>query len=526
MKTASDKNRTKSGNHDSFNVPPSNNGEEEPEQTEIDPEDDAAMAAVWAEEDEEPTSPFPVEALPPAIKAPVEDWMRQLGMPALFPAVCALTAISAALGRGVRVRNNKGQTYPNIFSLLGADSGVGKSLAYNEAMRPLEELQAECDEAFRLEKSELQAGLSLLKKEITKALKDGKPIETNLPGLEKSTRKNLTELYEEKDLLETRMASTPCVWTSDFTSEALGARLAASNEQLAVLSDEGGICLNNLLGKYNKSDMTDDILLCKCFSVNAHAVDRIGRGRLTLKLPCITLLLLVQPDLLTKAFQNERLLLGGFLARCLCADTQLEMQEEKEGEESITFDAKIVASWSKLIKTLYAKYHEAKTPYDLTITPEVWVLSQLLHNSIVQKVRGQFFDIKSFAARWREITWKVALVLHAALYGTNCEKHLLEASTFKAATQIVKYFNALQIKVLENIRSDRLKKTHARLQELFLINCFGPITLRDLTHRHKIPKGEVLLCVKNYSGIYKMTSFRPKQGGRLSTVISLQNVPK
>ena len=42
-----------------------------------------------------------------------------------------------------------------------------------------------------------------------------------------------------------------------------------------------------------------------------------------LELPCIALLLLVQPDILRRVFKNERLTIGGFLARCLCADSKL-----------------------------------------------------------------------------------------------------------------------------------------------------------------------------------------------------------
>ena len=44
----------------------------------------------------------------------------------------------------------------------------------------------------------------------------------------------------------------------------------------------------------------------------------------------MTLLVLTQPDLLHKLFSNERLLVGGFLARCLAADSRMEIQDESE----------------------------------------------------------------------------------------------------------------------------------------------------------------------------------------------------
>jgi hypothetical protein len=56
----------------------------------------------------------------------------------------------------------------------------------------------------------------------------------------------------------------------------------------------------------------------------------VSRPPIVLHHPCVTMLLLVQPDLLQKAFSNERLLVGGLLARCLAADSKMEVQYEDE----------------------------------------------------------------------------------------------------------------------------------------------------------------------------------------------------
>jgi hypothetical protein len=126
--------------------------------------------------------------------------------------------------------------------------------------------------------------------------------------------------------------------------------LAASGEQMAVLSDEGGMTLYNLLGRYTKGDVTDDALLCKCKTVNSHTVDRISRPPVLLEQPCVSLLLLVQPDLIRKAFGNERLMVGGFLARCLSADSRMKVQMEEESEYMANSD--IMMGWNEHIKAL------------------------------------------------------------------------------------------------------------------------------------------------------------------------------
>ena len=337
---------------------------------------------------------FPIAVLEafPSLLQPIQDWKRQLGMPSLLPVVCAILVLSMALGRGLRARNNKGGTYPNLFALLGADSGTGKTLVFDAAMQPLIELQKELTEEFNQAASMLKAELLLVKKEIeaiaflfSKLKKGGKKL---TPEEEAKNKERLAALHQEQEKIENKLAKPPAIWTSDFTAEALANRLANSNELLSVASDEGGIAVQCMEGRYSAGDDSDDMLLCKMFSVNSHIQDRIGRGRITLAEPCGALLLLVQPDILTRAFSNTRLVIGGFLARCLCADTKLEVQYEDENAEVTAFDTEISASWSKLIKETYRKYHNAGQPYDLRINPGVHRLSCRMHNWVVARVRG------------------------------------------------------------------------------------------------------------------------------------------
>jgi hypothetical protein len=232
-----------------------------------------------------------------------------------------------------------------------------------------------------------------------------------------NAEEKLAALYKEQDDLEDKLKHTCRVWTSDFTSEALGGLLQYNNEVIGVCSDEGGIALYNMLGRYTEGNVTDDILLCKCFSVNSHPIDRISRGQILLKAPCVALLLIVQPDLLQMAFSHTRLLLGGYLARCFSADTKLQMREETD-ENAAPFDAGIKASWNTFITAVYKKYHDATEPFDIPVDEEVSKLSRKLHNTIVRRGRGRLADIRSFAARWVEQTWKVAILVHVGTHGT------------------------------------------------------------------------------------------------------------
>jgi hypothetical protein len=499
--------------------------DERDEVPELDPSwEDPSDQCTDTKQEKEQRDTFPIDALPETIVVPVKDWMRHVRVPTLLPAMCGLVAISVALGRGLSVLSNKSWTFPNIFALLAAETGSGKSLVYDEAMRPLVEIQADMESALEGEAGRIQAKIGMAKAEITakhsmlqKGVKGKKLTNSEKGEIEDS----LSELHQQIEDLVERLSKPPCVWTSDFTSEALGVCLKNNDELVAVLSDEGSIALFNILGRYNDGNITDDALLCKCFSVNSHGVDRVSRKRITLKAPCVALLLIVQPDILRMAFSNQRLLIGGFLARCLSADAHLQMQEETV-DSAVHFNEAIADQWSRCIKELFEKYHQAKEPYKLKVDPAIRTKSRLFCNKIVRLVKGRLNDVRGFAARWNEQAWKIAELLHVGIHGTDCENHVLTAETFENATRIVRCFISTQLEVLKMLRIDAVEKTYDRLRELFERHENAPMRLRELERRHGLEKDLALSCVKTYPDTYGIEVVKSTRGGSPSMFIFLR----
>jgi hypothetical protein len=258
---------------------------------------------------DEDTDPFPLDVFPSALKAPIEEMVRHYKVKVALPAMVTLSVNSAAIGRGIIVMSNVRRTYANIYALLGAESGTGKSVVHEDLAQVMLDVQNEILEKFlKEEKPSLEAELKLLEREIQQIIKEAVPDHAG------DTRQlRLTDLFKRQAELNDQLESAYRLVSSDFTSEALGKLLAASGEQMAVLSDEGGIALYNMMGRYTKGDTTDDIFLSMCKTVTSHIVDRATRAPILLKAPCVTLLLMVQPDLLNKAFADERLRVGGFL---------------------------------------------------------------------------------------------------------------------------------------------------------------------------------------------------------------------
>jgi replicative DNA helicase len=475
-------------------------------------------------DDEDLHPEFPLETMPPTFRQPIEEVMRHYKVNALLPVACALVINSAAIGRGLMVKSNVKRTYANIYSIIAAKSGTGKSNVFDEFMVPLNKLQFETLKEFNAEqKPRAEAELKLLQQEIQSLLKHKKNSKEFDLG-EDARHERLCELLQQQAVLEDKLEFASRLWCVDFTSEALGMLLASSKEQIAVLTDEGGLPLYNMLGRYTKGDVTDDILLCKAKTVNSHSVDRVGRAPIVLSQPCISLLLLVQPDLLRKAFGNERLLVGGFLARCLAADAGMEIQYEDENTIPEP-DENVMKRWGDHICSLVKTFRFADDSYSIAVDPEVRKASRKFHNEIVDQVRDALWDISTFAMRWVERAWEISLNLHAGIYGVECYRQRLSAKTFSNAVSIARFFAARQLVALQAPRIKAHDEMCDRLKTIFSRNEQSPITLRDLRRRHGLNRDEVIKSVKSNPETFGVAIAHSSRGGSPSTLVFLQTNP-
>jgi len=93
---------------------------------------------------------FPIEVLPPALRALCAECARVLSVPIAMPAMCGLAVASAALGAKLRVRSVLGKmTSANIFALIAAESGTGKSETHRVFIAPFEACQSAAQKHWR-----------------------------------------------------------------------------------------------------------------------------------------------------------------------------------------------------------------------------------------------------------------------------------------------------------------------------------------------------------------------------------------
>jgi hypothetical protein len=181
--------------------------------------------------------------------------------------------------------------------------------------------------------------------------------------------------------------------------------------------------------------------------------------------------------------------------------------------------------WNQHVRAMVKNFRAADEPYWINSEHGVRAISRECHNNIVDQIRGVFWDIDSFAMRWVERAWEIALNLHSGLHGTECYRHPLAEETFANAVSISTYFAERQIEVLNAMRTKAINDNRDRLQKIIKTNDKKPVTIRDLKRRHGIERQEVLNNVKSHPELFGIAELRQTTGGPPSLIVFLQSDP-
>jgi hypothetical protein len=465
--------------------------------------------------------PFPVHLLYPPLGGFVKAVAAALNIPCALPAVAALGAVAAALGRGLQIQTGTELfCRGNLYLIAAAMSGVGKSLGIKHATAPLWAFQ---EEQLRLWQQESQPDLlarrGMLESEIKSLQSRCKANERNPEkdsGFDRDeVKQQLIEKYRE--LTEVNEAlRPPQLIVEDTTVEAAGVALRNNREQAFSLSADAGKAVQNLEGRYAKEGSSiEDNLYLKAYSGDPHVVHRITRESILLRAPCMTLLWFTQPDLFQRLIRNERLRLGGFLARCPCCDTRVQPTELPPSlDDDLPIPQKEKEDYHALIGTLARTYLEAKEPLTVPRSNDASKLFRAYHNALVPRRKTDLSDINSIAARWHENAWRVSLGQHATLRRGDAHCYAESLETAERALGIMKWFSEEVVLALQPAREDRKHEDLTRLLSIVIERYGGVATLRDLKGRNGFTETQVQELVEAFPAKIRIerTKSRPKGG--------------
>lgn len=410
------------------------------------PEDDGA--------DDAPM-PFPLDALPPTMALVAAGVARTARVPDRLSGVCTVGIVSAAIGAGLEVQSDTQRTTRgNLFLLVSAETGTGKSRTFELLATPLLDHQERLQEHWRKESApRLQSDLKILDRELANLEK--KVARTSDPA----ERERLRGEHEYKTAQKTELAARniqPVLLVQDATTERLTAMVEEQGEVLFSASSDCRKVVDNLMGRYSATKSTDESFYLAGYSGDHVRVDRGGRPPVNLRRPCLGLLWFGQPDLVASMLGEDSLSASGFLPRNLICHSHAAPQRIEGEPEPIA--ARVLADWSTLVTDLLAAYRQPGVCHILQPTPEARLCFVNYHNSLVERRKVELRDVTGFAARWCENAWRLAVVFHAGLHGPDAHNHPLAAETAANAVRVVEWFAAQQLDILARSRHQAATK--------------------------------------------------------------------
>lgn len=257
---------------------------------------------------EKPALPtFPVDALPKIIKDYVVAVAETTQTPVDMAATASLAIMSLCMQGRYKVIGKADWNEPvNLYTLIIAEASERKSAIIGLMLRPINEyeLKYNQDNGYRFEASRIhKSALEIKKKTIENQFAKGK-----------ATENDVTEVSKQLDSF--KEVKPKKLYVDDITTEKLTSVLADSDGKTAIISTEGGI-FDVLAGMYNKSVNIDVFL--KSYSGDSIRVDRIGRSGSFIKHPTLTILLSVQPSVLSQLISNTTFEGKGLTTRFLYA---------------------------------------------------------------------------------------------------------------------------------------------------------------------------------------------------------------
>lgn len=257
---------------------------------------------------------YPVDALPPAMKAAVLEVAAAVRVDPAVPAMAFLGAVAGVLGPLTRVvLSPTWSEYCNLYLALVAETSSGKTPGSAPAWTPLRTLEAQIREAATADSRMARAMLPVHEAALKQAQRSGGGGGGGV----------LVGLMAQIDLAKAAIAREPDarLLVDDVTPERLAELLAANGGHIVAVNDEGSL-LRHLLGMYSRSPNLDPFL--KGWDGNPLTVDRKGSGGASKTAvhvpgPRLTLIAAVQPTMVREfgAEANRHLVERGVLGRVL-----------------------------------------------------------------------------------------------------------------------------------------------------------------------------------------------------------------
>lgn len=366
---------------------------------------------------------FPVQSLPEPLLSFTKELRDVYSVPSEFPACAALGAVSAALRKKIRLNNGKYTNYPQLWIMLVAPPGIGKTEPLNLAFKPL----AEIDKSSYQNYTE---SLSHWKTELAEARKD-KTEEPDKP------------IYKQ-------------VLIDDFTPESLYQTMYNNSDSITLFRDELSGWFADF-GRYNKSGEIQRYL--SMFNNGQFTINRKSQETLLIHKPLLNVIGSIQPNVLNTALNNQNLIDNGFASRFLFAYPQ---NIKKPHYSDKTVDENITKDFYTLINHLHSLPEIEEPVYLSDVAKELFII---FSNKLTDKANENSSELlKGMYSKTDIQLLRIALLLHIVKSVYNDElwsNNLILEDTMQQAIDICEYFITCSLSLLGETGINKISTAEA-----------------------------------------------------------------
>jgi len=390
------------------------------------------------------------------------------------PEMCVLPLLSVlsmcVQGKAVIRHPKNAHTEPlNIYTMTIAAPGERKSGSFKEFIRPVNEYQAQRNEALRLAVRNYKTRKAFLERQRDNAMKGQKA------DLNKAQEfdKQLAELKEVHELK---------LYIKDTTPEALAGELVKQGERLAILDDEGTV-FDVLAGLYSNGQVNINILL-EAYDGSPYTISRKTSEDITLFNPLLAVGLMVQPAHYGEAMNNKQFSGRGFIHRFF-----FSFPEARAGHlnfQSPDIPLKLRKEYHDLVQSLLVIPSPQDTIPKIYHSPEAAILFEDYHDCLQRQMQQgeRFENMKEWASKQFARALRVAGIFHLIEHSTDIGQAVqipLSGATAFTALELCRWSEAQAYHALsgEGAESETVRNAKLILEKLKGLEA-GEITKGEL----------------------------------------------
>ena len=414
---------------------------------------------------------FPVDAFPPAIRDYVLAVAETTQTPVDMAATAALAVLALCQQGKYRIKGKDDWIEPlNLFTVIVAEPSERKSAVISHMTGAVHRFEAEYNKQHSgaVERSRMEKRI----------------LEKQQRNLEEMVIKGKAQMEDLQDvamqLANFREVMPMRLYVDDVTTEKLTSVLAENNGTAAIVSAEGGI-FDMLAGIYTKNVNIDVFL--KAHSGDDIRVDRIGRSSESISLPALTVLLAVQPSVLSGMMSNGVFRGRGLTARFMYCMPQSMVGDRKYRTRPIPDE--VSRCYDVLIRNLLQE-GTPKTPELIRLSPEADNLLEAFSCEVESKMKTEYSDIPDWTGKLAGAVLRISGLLcraanaHCSDFLDISDSMIVSGETMAGAIAIGRYFTEHSRAAYSLMGADDLVKQSQYTLDAIMKNGLLEFSRRDI----------------------------------------------